>query len=161
MMHLQLPQRKQAMTALECRWTLLQDSEVHACASLLSGLRTLKVTVPGQCKRAFEAAAVYLKNVHELRIRLVCSRLPGTILSAVTESCRELRLFAAHEMPVEKSDLIAIIKRNPYIREVSWDGYMLRGTKDIALYASGKSCAGVPMAVYSAMPTATYARTPI
>jgi hypothetical protein len=53
MLRLQLPQRKQAMMALECRWTLLQESEVHAFATLLSGLRTLKMTVsaPSQPRR--------------------------------------------------------------------------------------------------------------
>jgi hypothetical protein len=127
LLHLLPQHRKRPITELECRWALQQESEVQACAALFSGLRTLRVTVPAQCERAFVACCHILHEIHSLCIKLACGLLAGAgeDLRAVAQTCHQLRYFTYIAETADIDAVITIIARNHHLLGYTnecWEG---------------------------------------
>jgi hypothetical protein len=111
-----LPQhRKQPVTDLECRWVLQQESEVHACAALFSGLARnrylshfdIKHTstdsgddglLRGVSDDAVLAVAERCRHLHSVHIEY--SDITDAALAALGTQCLKLRCVQIHHCPL-------------------------------------------------------------
>jgi hypothetical protein len=121
-LHLLPQHRKQPLAELECRWALQQESEVQACAALFSGLKSLMITVPAQCERAFAAALLNMTALQELSISMSGESGTGAILSAIADLCTQLRSISCDGLPLNHSAVTTILARNLHLRRFGWNG---------------------------------------
>jgi hypothetical protein len=124
LLHLLPQDRKQPVTELACRWALQQESEVQACATVFSGLKVLRVTIPEQCKHSLASAILHLADVRRLTITAAAQlSVPATaeVLSAVAKSCRRLRQFTLSGSSVDASVIIPVLAANRFLNTCSID----------------------------------------
>jgi hypothetical protein len=137
-----LPQhRKQPVMKLTCRWALQEECDVHACATLFSGLQKLIVTVPAQCERAFSAAVKLLSGLDELGITILSatSQAADAVLYAVAEHCCLLRRLQVGKGVMSGEAVAAVVQRNKHLRSFTWHGSQAESCK-ITLCALDRYC---------------------
>jgi hypothetical protein len=142
LLHLLPQHRKQPVTDLECRWALQQESEVHVCAAVFSGLQKLIVTVPAQCEHAFAAASMLLSGLDELDITILSASTPAadTVFFALAERSRLLRRLQVGKGAMSGEAVAALVERNRYLRSFVWWHGSQATSSDAAVYALGRCC---------------------
>jgi hypothetical protein len=121
LLHLLPQHRQRPVTELACRWVLQDESEVHACAALFSGLHKLTVSVPAQCERAFVAMVPQMATLKEIDVRIVEGTGTDAILLVIAEHCVHLERISCTGMLENHGAAATILARNPRLRKFGWN----------------------------------------
>jgi hypothetical protein len=134
-----LPQhRTQSLTALACRWALQDESEVHACAALFSGLQKLEVTFSAECECAISSTIQQLRNVQVLTMTML-GREASAVVQAVAQSCRQLQMIFLNSAHCDETSVVAVLANNRYLRRFQLNGAEYPAS-DAVLYAFARYC---------------------